>query len=383
MSSLGHNQVAVRLGVLADNARAALSIVEQGEGNALHGWLTYGAALNEGRALFPSNEQFGSWVVDNGLSQVATKDISRDDRAAAMWASANPSELDEARAVGNARTVRGFHAQWKQLELERTAKAEREEAERKRKEAEHAAAEAAEKTDIEEAAKQAAEAAENDNSKAFWQRELEDAEAERIAAIEAAEAAEIEAQKQARKAKKAEKKAGKDKTNTKGASGTGENEWYTPQKFIEAARRVMGVIDVDPASSAFAQEKVQAVRFHSESDNGLDRDWMGKVWLNPPYSQPLISEFMEKLRVEFSEGRCIEAIALTHNYTDTAWFQETARKASAVCFTRGRVKFYSADGDIAAPTQGQAFFYFGQNPEAFTAHFKDIGFIVEVVDGEI
>ena len=30
--------------------------------HAIEGWLAYGASLNEGRALFPSDEQFGQWV---------------------------------------------------------------------------------------------------------------------------------------------------------------------------------------------------------------------------------------------------------------------------------------------------------------------------------
>ena len=63
-----------------------------------------------GRGLFPSNELFGQWVIEAGLSQLATKEISRDDRAAAMRAAANQDDFDTARAAGNARTVRGIHA---------------------------------------------------------------------------------------------------------------------------------------------------------------------------------------------------------------------------------------------------------------------------------
>jgi hypothetical protein len=33
------------------------------------------------------------------------------------------------------------------------------------------------------------------------------------------------------------------------ARGTGENEWYTPAKYIDDARKVLGQIDLDPATS--------------------------------------------------------------------------------------------------------------------------------------
>jgi phage N-6-adenine-methyltransferase len=164
----------------------------------------------------------------------------------------------------------------------------------------------------------------------------------------------------------------------RGTQGTGDNEWYTPQEHVERARRVMGAFDVDPASNPIAQEKIGAGQFYTEETNGLAQEWNGRIWLNPPYAQPLIGQFMSKLCEEYEAGRCTEAVALTHNYTDTRWFQDTARAASAICFTRGRIKFYSPSGDIAAPTQGQAFFYFGPNVDAFASEFSAVGFVVEV-----
>lgn len=161
-------------------------------------------------------------------------------------------------------------------------------------------------------------------------------------------------------------------------SFTGNNEWYTPAAYIEMAREVLGNIDLDPASNDFAQQRVQASSFYTEETNGLDKDWIGNVWLNPPYAQPAISDFINKMVDEVESGRVTSAIMLTHNYTDTAWFQKAARAATAICFTRGRVKFEGPNGEIAAPTQGQAFFYFGSDVELFSVVFSETGFIVEV-----
>lgn len=160
------------------------------------------------------------------------------------------------------------------------------------------------------------------------------------------------------------------------AQGTGQNEWYTPAQYIEAARLVLGGIELDPASSDIAQKTVQAERYFTKADDGLAKPWKARsVWLNPPYSQPEIWNFVEKLIAELTSGNVGSAILLTHNYTDTAWFHHAESIAAAICFTRGRVKFVDADGEECAPTQGQSFFYYGTEPEKFNEHFLGYGFI--------
>ena len=168
----------------------------------------------------------------------------------------------------------------------------------------------------------------------------------------------------------------KGSTEQKGASGTGQNEWYTPAIHLNAAREVLGEIDLDPASSDTAQRVVGASKYFTTEDDGLSQEWHGRVWLNPPYAQPHIADFVSKLVAERRIGRVTSAILLTHNYTDTAWFHEAASAADAICFTRGRVKFESPDGSVAAPTQGQAFFYFGSDVQSFMERFSGLGFVV-------
>jgi phage N-6-adenine-methyltransferase len=162
--------------------------------------------------------------------------------------------------------------------------------------------------------------------------------------------------------------------NIRGTGGTGNDEWHTPPRFLEPVRRVLGTIDLDPASSDAAQLTVRAVKYFTKEDDGLEHDWDGHVWLNPPYSQPLIAEFIDKLIAECNSGRVREAILLTHNYTHAKWFEVAARYATSICFTAcPRIKFIDPDGDEANPTQGQAFCYFGDNPQLFEDVFCVIG----------
>ena len=65
------------------------------------------------------------------------------------------------------------------------------------------------------------------------------------------------------------------------ANNSGDNEWYTPKPYIDAARAVMGNIDIDPASSDEANKIVQASKIYTAEDSGLKHDWAKITWINP------------------------------------------------------------------------------------------------------
>lgn len=160
------------------------------------------------------------------------------------------------------------------------------------------------------------------------------------------------------------------------AQAEGQQEWYTPAEYIEAAREAMGAIDLDPASSAVAQKTVKAAEYFTLERNGLAQPWHGRVFLNPPYKQPEVGQFVAKLVSEFKSGRVKQAILLVNNCTDTGWFHAAANKAAVVCFTVGRITYVNPDGDSTSPTQGQAFFYFGPEVNAFISRFAAFGLLM-------
>lgn len=110
------------------------------------------------------------------------------------------------------------------------------------------------------------------------------------------------------------------------------DEWYTPSYIIEA----LGEFDLDPCA---AHGWITAKKHLYKEDNGLDKEWHGRVWLNPPYSRKLIVPFIEKM------ARHGNGVALIFNRMDiTLWHETIFPTVDSMFILRGRLKFYRPDG---------------------------------------
>lgn len=153
------------------------------------------------------------------------------------------------------------------------------------------------------------------------------------------------------------------------------NEWYTPAKYIEAVRLVMGLIELDPASCDAANKTVKAEVYYSKEDNGLGKVWFGKVFCNPPYGG-LSGPFSAKLIDEYKAGNVSEAILLVNaNSTDTQWFYPLWDYT--LCFTNHRIDFISPEAKENNSTHGSVFVYLGENSGKFASIFSQFGAVVE------
>ena len=152
-------------------------------------------------------------------------------------------------------------------------------------------------------------------------------------------------------------------------------EWYTPSPYVEAARRVLGHIDLDPASSAIANLVVGAGCFYTEEQNGLAQPWDGNVWLNPPYGS-LAPKFVSRVLGEYETGTVPAAIVLLNaQTTSSGWFQPLW--SFPLCFTDHRIKFTSGDGSKnSSPANGSVFIYMGGRQKLFLDVFERFGAVV-------
>ena len=90
-------------------------------------------------------------------------------------------------------------------------------------------------------------------------------------------------------------------------------------KDIEAVVACLGTIDLDPCSNAEGKPNVPARKHYTAADDGLSKQWRGRVYMNPPYGDE-IDAWVAKLCEEHQAGRVPEAIALVPARTDTEWF---------------------------------------------------------------
>lgn len=128
------------------------------------------------------------------------------------------------------------------------------------------------------------------------------------------------------------------------------DEYYTPLEIV----RALGHFDLDPSA---APGHHTADTLYLKEDNGLSKEWFGRVWLNPPYSQPLLKQFLTKM--ESHNNR----IVLLFNRCDNLMFHEIIfPKATALKFLRKRIHFIRPDGTKAGhPSCGSVLIAFGMD----------------------
>jgi len=116
------------------------------------------------------------------------------------------------------------------------------------------------------------------------------------------------------------------------------HDWLTPPEILAA----LGPFDMDPCASQF-QPWETAARHYTIEDDGLARQWHGRVWCNPPYG-PHAEKFLKRM-AEHGDG-----IALIFARTETKAFHAYCwNAASAMLFMSGRIKFRLPGGGIAGP----------------------------------
>lgn len=131
---------------------------------------------------------------------------------------------------------------------------------------------------------------------------------------------------------------------------------------VERVLSVLGEVDLDPCHDPKLKAKVKAKRVYKRGEDGLEKEWQGKVYVSPPHGQEL-SAWVEKLASEFEAGNVKEAVALVPVESNSEWFVRV--RAYPRCFLSGK--------EEGAAPYAQMALYFGSDVAAFARAFADVG----------
>jgi hypothetical protein len=153
-------------------------------------------------------------------------------------------------------------------------------------------------------------------------------------------------------------------------------EFYTPANIIEAARATMGgVISLDPASSASANERVGALRWFGVEADGLSQPWRcNSLWMNHPFGRGKNEAWIGKLMAEYAKGNVSQVCCITFASTSEKWFRPLLEYPQ--CFLSPRTNYLLPDGTVyRGVTKGSVVTYLGPNVDGFRKAFKGLGVV--------
>ena len=120
-----------------------------------------------------------------------------------------------------------------------------------------------------------------------------------------------------------------------------KDEWLTPPEILKA----LGPFDLDPCAPVNRPWDTAAKHFTIE-DDGLSKEWDGRVWLNPPYG-PACADWLRRM-ADHKNGTAL-IFARTETEMFHRWVWPVAR---AVLFFEGRLYFHHVSGARAKGNAG-------------------------------
>lgn len=161
-------------------------------------------------------------------------------------------------------------------------------------------------------------------------------------------------------------------------TASGRDDWQTPPHVLDLVRQV-APIALDPCTDECNPTGAASFVYRPDGD-GLAFSWIdsdldpGLVYVNPPYSK--IRTWLGKCAEEGRLG--VEIIALVPARTDTRAWHDSASRADAICFWRGRLTFVGATAGAPFPS---ALLYWGERSKRFHDVFRAHGQILYTLKG--
>lgn len=125
--------------------------------------------------------------------------------------------------------------------------------------------------------------------------------------------------------------------------------WLTPPSIIDALGGWQS-FDFDPCAAPEPRPWPTALRMNARLDgNGLLMEWHGRVWLNPPYDDDVIGQWLGRM-ADHGRGTALLGVRTENK----AWHRYVWPVASGMLFLKGRLHFCRPDGSVSKSNAGHA-----------------------------
>jgi len=114
-----------------------------------------------------------------------------------------------------------------------------------------------------------------------------------------------------------------------------KDECYTPKWLFDA---MAITFDLDVASSYHDLIAVPSHNRFTIQDNGLERDWYGRVWMNPPFSK--VTPWIDKW-LDHNNGICLVPLSSNGRWVNKLWDSD-----AACMYLPANMAFQGASGHI-------------------------------------
>jgi len=146
------------------------------------------------------------------------------------------------------------------------------------------------------------------------------------------------------------------------------DDWRTPPEVIAVVKEAFGgTIDLDPCGNRYSLVGAKKQYLLSRGEDGLDAEWHGRVFVNPPFSNA--KDWLEKAACSTHA----ETLLLMPARVDTRSFHKFGVTANAFAFWKGRSTFVGGKASAPFPV---VFLYWGGHVERFILAFEPHGFVL-------
>lgn len=128
-----------------------------------------------------------------------------------------------------------------------------------------------------------------------------------------------------------ERVKGSDELINDGMFTSNTDLWATPQDFFDSLNKEFN-FETDVCANS---ENAKCDVYYSIEVDGLQQEWTGSCWMNPPYGRG-IGKWIEKAYEQSLRGATV--VCLLPARTDTKWWHDYCMKGE-IRFVKGRLRF--------------------------------------------